>query len=151
MNEELNKALKSPDVAARLAGQGITVIGGAPEVARTFIDTQVDHLDQGGPREQHQGGLRRCISSWRRADNDRATMAASHFPQEPPLKFSTFRRAALALLASSLLSSVPLAHAQGDWPQQPVTLIMTFRPAPAWTWWRARSRSRWARCWASRW
>lgn len=42
MNEELNKALKLPDVATRLAGQGITVIGGTPEVARTFIDGQVD-------------------------------------------------------------------------------------------------------------
>jgi len=42
MNEELNKALKSPDVAARLAGQGITVIGGTPYVARTFIDKQID-------------------------------------------------------------------------------------------------------------
>ena len=42
MNEELNKALKSPEVAARLAGQGITVIGGSPEVARSFIDKQVD-------------------------------------------------------------------------------------------------------------
>ena len=42
MNEELNKALKSPDVAARLASQGINVIGGTPEVARTFIDKQVD-------------------------------------------------------------------------------------------------------------
>ena len=42
MNEELNKALKSPDVAARLAGQGITVIGGSPDVARGFIDKQVD-------------------------------------------------------------------------------------------------------------
>ena len=42
MNEELNKALKSPDVAARLAGQGISVIGGPPDVARTFIDKQID-------------------------------------------------------------------------------------------------------------
>ncbi|HXD40914.1 MAG TPA: tripartite tricarboxylate transporter substrate binding protein [Ramlibacter sp.] len=42
MNEELNKALKSPDVAARLAGQGISVIGGTPDVARTFIDKQID-------------------------------------------------------------------------------------------------------------
>ena len=42
MNEELNKALKSPDVAARLAGQGISVIGGTPEVARTFIEKQID-------------------------------------------------------------------------------------------------------------
>jgi tripartite-type tricarboxylate transporter receptor subunit TctC len=46
MNEELNKALKSPDVAARLAGQGISVIGGTPEVARTFIDKQVDIWSQ---------------------------------------------------------------------------------------------------------
>jgi tripartite-type tricarboxylate transporter receptor subunit TctC len=42
MNEELNKALKSPEVAARLAGQGITVIGGTPDLAGTFIDKQVD-------------------------------------------------------------------------------------------------------------
>ena len=42
MNEELNKALKSPDVAARLAGQGISVIGGTPEIARSFIDKQID-------------------------------------------------------------------------------------------------------------
>ena len=42
MNEELNKALKSPAVAAHLAGQGITVIGGSPEVARIFIDNQID-------------------------------------------------------------------------------------------------------------
>jgi tripartite-type tricarboxylate transporter receptor subunit TctC len=42
MNEELNKTLKSPDVAARLAGQGITVIGGTPDSARTFIDRQID-------------------------------------------------------------------------------------------------------------
>jgi tripartite-type tricarboxylate transporter receptor subunit TctC len=41
MNEEINKALKSPDVAAHLAGQGITVIGGAPDAARTFIDKQI--------------------------------------------------------------------------------------------------------------
>lgn len=42
MNEELNKILKSPDTAARLAGQGISVIGGSPEIARSFIDKQVD-------------------------------------------------------------------------------------------------------------
>ena len=42
MNEELNKALKSPAVAAHLGGQGITVIGGTPEVARVFIDKQID-------------------------------------------------------------------------------------------------------------
>ena len=42
MNEELNRVLKSPDVAQRLAGQGITVIGGTPEAARAFIDRQID-------------------------------------------------------------------------------------------------------------
>jgi tripartite-type tricarboxylate transporter receptor subunit TctC len=42
MSDELNKALRTPDVAARLAAQGITVIGGTPEVARTFIDRQID-------------------------------------------------------------------------------------------------------------
>ena len=46
MNEELNKALKSPEIAARLAGQGITVIGGTPEVARTFINRQIDIWSQ---------------------------------------------------------------------------------------------------------
>jgi tripartite-type tricarboxylate transporter receptor subunit TctC len=42
MNEELNKALKVPELASKLAGQGITVIGGTPETARTFIDRQID-------------------------------------------------------------------------------------------------------------
>ncbi len=42
MNEELNKALKSPAVAGHLAGQGITIIGGTPEAARTFINKQID-------------------------------------------------------------------------------------------------------------
>jgi tripartite-type tricarboxylate transporter receptor subunit TctC len=42
MNEELNKVLKVPDIAARLAGQGISVIGGSPDTARAFIDKQVD-------------------------------------------------------------------------------------------------------------
>jgi tripartite-type tricarboxylate transporter receptor subunit TctC len=42
MNEELNRALKVPEVASRLAGQGISVIGGTPEAARTFIDGQID-------------------------------------------------------------------------------------------------------------
>ena len=42
MNEELNKALKSPPVAGHLAGQGITIIGGTPETARTFINKQID-------------------------------------------------------------------------------------------------------------
>ena len=42
MNEELNKALKVPEIAQKLAGQGITVIGGPPETARLFIDRQID-------------------------------------------------------------------------------------------------------------
>jgi tripartite-type tricarboxylate transporter receptor subunit TctC len=42
MNEELNKALKVPEIANKLAGQGITVIGGTPDSARTFIDRQID-------------------------------------------------------------------------------------------------------------
>jgi tripartite-type tricarboxylate transporter receptor subunit TctC len=42
MNEEINKVLKAPDVAAKLSGQGISVIGGAPDIARTFIDKQID-------------------------------------------------------------------------------------------------------------
>ena len=42
MNEELNKALKVPEIAQKLGGQGINVIGGTPEAARTFIDRQMD-------------------------------------------------------------------------------------------------------------
>jgi tripartite-type tricarboxylate transporter receptor subunit TctC len=42
MNEEINKALKVPDIAHRLEQQGITLVGGSPETARTFIDKQLD-------------------------------------------------------------------------------------------------------------
>lgn len=42
MNEALNAALRQPEVAARLAGQGIEVRGGTPEAARAFIDAQID-------------------------------------------------------------------------------------------------------------
>jgi tripartite-type tricarboxylate transporter receptor subunit TctC len=42
MNEELNKALKNPEIAAKLAGQGIDVVGGTSDSARTFIDRQMD-------------------------------------------------------------------------------------------------------------
>lgn len=42
MNEEINKALKSPEVAKRLDSQGIDVLGGTPEAARLFIDRQID-------------------------------------------------------------------------------------------------------------
>ncbi|NML47912.1 tripartite tricarboxylate transporter substrate binding protein [Ramlibacter sp. G-1-2-2] len=42
MNEELNKALRVPDIANKLASQGIALVGGTPETARTFIDRQID-------------------------------------------------------------------------------------------------------------
>ena len=42
LNEELNKALKNPDIAKRLDAQGIDVLGGSADVARTFIDKQMD-------------------------------------------------------------------------------------------------------------
>jgi tripartite-type tricarboxylate transporter receptor subunit TctC len=42
MNEEINKALKVPDIAAKLAAQGMTVVGGTTETARLFIDKQID-------------------------------------------------------------------------------------------------------------
>ncbi len=42
MNDEINLALKSPDVASKLAAQGIEVRTGTPETARSFIDKQLD-------------------------------------------------------------------------------------------------------------
>ena len=42
MNGELNKVLRSPDVAKRLDAQGIDVVGGTPDAARVFIDKQMD-------------------------------------------------------------------------------------------------------------
>lgn len=42
MNEEVNKALKLPDLAKRLDAQGITVVGGSAETARVFIEKQMD-------------------------------------------------------------------------------------------------------------
>ncbi len=42
MNEAINSALKTPDVAQKLAAQGIDVIGGSPEVAKVFMDKQMD-------------------------------------------------------------------------------------------------------------
>jgi tripartite-type tricarboxylate transporter receptor subunit TctC len=42
MNEEINKALKVPEIAAKLAAQGMAVVGGPPDAARTFIDKQID-------------------------------------------------------------------------------------------------------------
>ena len=42
MNEEVNKALKNIDIAKKLDAQGIDIVGGSSEVARTFIDKQMD-------------------------------------------------------------------------------------------------------------
>ncbi len=43
------------------------------------------------------------------------------------MNLPTYRRAVLRLLASTVLAvAAPLAQAQGDWPQQPVTFVMTF-------------------------
>jgi tripartite-type tricarboxylate transporter receptor subunit TctC len=42
MNEELNKVLRLPDIAKKLDAQGIDVVGGSPEVAKVFIDRQMD-------------------------------------------------------------------------------------------------------------
>jgi tripartite-type tricarboxylate transporter receptor subunit TctC len=42
MNEEINKALKSPEVAQKLQTQGIDVVGGTPDAARAFIERQID-------------------------------------------------------------------------------------------------------------
>lgn len=42
MNEEVNKALKNPEIAKKLSAQGIDIVGGSPESARVFIDKQID-------------------------------------------------------------------------------------------------------------
>ena len=42
MNAELNKALQSPDVAAKLAQQGISVNTGTPAQAQAFVDRQLE-------------------------------------------------------------------------------------------------------------
>ena len=42
MNEELNKVLRLPDIAKKLDAQGIDVVGGSPEVAKVFIEKQMD-------------------------------------------------------------------------------------------------------------
>lgn len=42
MNEEVNKALKNPEIAKKLDVQGIDVVGGTPEAARAFIDKQIE-------------------------------------------------------------------------------------------------------------
>ena len=42
MNEEVNKALKNPEIAKKLSAQGIDILGGTSETARVFIDKQID-------------------------------------------------------------------------------------------------------------
>ncbi len=42
MNDEINKALHLPEVAKRLEAQGIAVVGGSAEVARQFVEHQMD-------------------------------------------------------------------------------------------------------------
>jgi tripartite-type tricarboxylate transporter receptor subunit TctC len=42
MNDEINKALKSPEVANKLAAQGIAVNIGTPAAAQAFVDKQID-------------------------------------------------------------------------------------------------------------
>ncbi len=42
MNDEINAALKLPDVAQKLAAQGIAVRTGTPEAARVFIEGQIE-------------------------------------------------------------------------------------------------------------
>ncbi|MDO9361158.1 MAG: tripartite tricarboxylate transporter substrate binding protein [Polaromonas sp.] len=42
MSEEVSKALKNPEIAKKLNAQGIDIIDGSPDMARTFIDKQID-------------------------------------------------------------------------------------------------------------
>ena len=42
MNEELNKALKNPEIAKKLSAQGIEIVGGSSESASVFIAKQID-------------------------------------------------------------------------------------------------------------
>jgi tripartite-type tricarboxylate transporter receptor subunit TctC len=46
MNEEINKALKNPDVAKKLDQQGIDVVGGTSAQAKVFIDSQIAIWDK---------------------------------------------------------------------------------------------------------
>ena len=41
MNDELNKALKTPEVADKLAAQGMDTVGGAPEALQTLIQSEM--------------------------------------------------------------------------------------------------------------
>ena len=47
MNDEVNKALKNPEIAKKLSAQGIDIVGGSQESARVFIQADRD-LGKGG-------------------------------------------------------------------------------------------------------
>ncbi len=42
MNEAINKIMKNPEVAQRLAGQGIDVLGGTSQAGQAFLERQMD-------------------------------------------------------------------------------------------------------------
>ncbi len=42
MNDEINIALKRPEVRDKLSAQGIDIVGGTPESAKAFVDRQID-------------------------------------------------------------------------------------------------------------
>ena len=42
MNDEINKALKNPEVAGKLAAQGISLTPGTAAQAQAFIEGQMD-------------------------------------------------------------------------------------------------------------
>jgi tripartite-type tricarboxylate transporter receptor subunit TctC len=46
LNAEINKALQTPDVATKLAAQGIVVNLGTPAQAQTFVERQLDTWDK---------------------------------------------------------------------------------------------------------
>ena len=41
LNDELVKALKAPDVAEKLAAQGMDVVGGKPEALQRFLQAEI--------------------------------------------------------------------------------------------------------------
>ena len=41
MNDELAKALKAPDVADKLAAQGMDVVGGKPDALQSFLQGEI--------------------------------------------------------------------------------------------------------------
>ena len=41
MNEELVKALKTPEVAEKLSAQGMEIVGSKPEALQSFVQTEI--------------------------------------------------------------------------------------------------------------